>query len=879
MSSGEDPVFLNAKRPGGTAKPIQLRVDDSLVLKKHANFMTLSVAGGSIHVKDPVRLRTDSALPDYDVINYGTALESILVGKKTGTLIVDGTRVAVNDRILVTECENACDNGVYVVIIVGDINVPWRLQRDGHDVSCGAHYFVEYGASQSGSAWVLASINPINVGKTRLVYKKQYGILPETGSNNVVLGKTQPGSVPIYTSDTITPGFRSIVSGSPGLVVSAGENGETISIGLNEREISVAKLKGFEHNNYKLDDREVGKNIVWSSDVIKRNFDKCSQVSHTHKYSDVTGLDDMINNRISVALDPERIGSKIHVKDLQGIESVGSGKIINNVERTKLSGIEFGATADQTADEIKILYEQNADTNCYTDEHKLFVSQICKLPVESIGTNSLSQKKLKTLYENNENTNCYTDTDKQHLQYLIAHRNDDYDPKKILNAFVANRNVKLLTTDEKTLLSKTSGTNTGDELPASNARFGTVRIASDAEIMSGECNNAAVTPKTLRIGKPGGAASLDQRTGKLLEDQMPVFSHSYLRDQSFDDHKQYLHMNGRPGDQIVYGSNSHSGNLVLRSTRNENWGRVFLPEGTDSTDVTNGAFVVAGGAGIGMNCCVGKDLNVTGTANFNGDINIRGNLNGIDVKKLLLEFKNKTTGSRLYHLEDKEICQLENINDTNISVLNWKRLSELDQVISTTARVTFYELTARIMTPNQPLINHGSLSGLNDDSHPNYVCNQGRGSQQIIHGGTDAGGTLHLKGTTNSTAGMVVVADLADSTADTNGALHIKGGMSAKKSGYFGGGLHARKYYGAYASTDIRSARSNQVPPNTACLELNSNPETTVADFSLMGPKDPVPGEQIMIYNDTNYKCSGDFELDSRQGAHFFYNGIVWRKC
>jgi|GEM_PF-3319999 len=39
-------------------------------------------------------------------------------------------------------------------------------------------------------------------------------------------------------------------------------------------------------------------------------------------------------------------------------------------EKNKLAGIEAGATADQTASEIKTLYESNANTNAYTDTEK-----------------------------------------------------------------------------------------------------------------------------------------------------------------------------------------------------------------------------------------------------------------------------------------------------------------------------------------------------------------------------------------------------------------------------------------------------------------------------------------------------------------------------
>lgn len=51
-------------------------------------------------------------------------------------------------------------------------------------------------------------------------------------------------------------------------------------------------------------------------------------------------------------------------------------KIMTSAERTKLSGIESGATADQTASEIKTLYESNSNTNAYTDAEKTKLSGI-----------------------------------------------------------------------------------------------------------------------------------------------------------------------------------------------------------------------------------------------------------------------------------------------------------------------------------------------------------------------------------------------------------------------------------------------------------------------------------------------------------------------
>jgi len=43
---------------------------------------------------------------------------------------------------------------------------------------------------------------------------------------------------------------------------------------------------------------------------------------------------------------------------------------MTTAERTKLSGVETSATADQTGAEIKTAYEAEAETNAFTDAEK-----------------------------------------------------------------------------------------------------------------------------------------------------------------------------------------------------------------------------------------------------------------------------------------------------------------------------------------------------------------------------------------------------------------------------------------------------------------------------------------------------------------------------
>ncbi len=54
--------------------------------------------------------------------------------------------------------------------------------------------------------------------------------------------------------------------------------------------------------------------------------------------------------------------------------SEGDGKFVSAAQKTKLDGIETGATADQTGAEIKTAYEGQSDTNAYTDAEKAVVA-------------------------------------------------------------------------------------------------------------------------------------------------------------------------------------------------------------------------------------------------------------------------------------------------------------------------------------------------------------------------------------------------------------------------------------------------------------------------------------------------------------------------
>jgi hypothetical protein len=82
---------------------------------------------------------------------------------------------------------------------------------------------------------------------------------------------------------------------------------------------------------------------------------------------------------------------------------------------TKLDGIESGATADQTAAEIKTAYESNNNTNAFTDAEQTKLSGI-----ETGATADQTGAEIKTAYEGEADTNAFTDAEKTKLAGIAA---------------------------------------------------------------------------------------------------------------------------------------------------------------------------------------------------------------------------------------------------------------------------------------------------------------------------------------------------------------------------------------------------------------------------------------------------------------------------
>lgn len=144
-----------------------------------------------------------------------------------------------------------------------------------------------------------------------------------------------------------------LLSGDKRLDAKAIKNIPTVEIKRELPSISLFGRSG-QHNS-QVKDIEAGDNIT----IQKRP----SGVYRINGQASGGGAVSSVNTQTGdVVLDQDDIADGLTFKQTHNDYS--------DAEKTKLAGIESGATADQSAAEIKTAYESNADTNAYTDAEK-----------------------------------------------------------------------------------------------------------------------------------------------------------------------------------------------------------------------------------------------------------------------------------------------------------------------------------------------------------------------------------------------------------------------------------------------------------------------------------------------------------------------------
>ncbi len=163
-----------------------------------------------------------------------------------------------------------------------------------------------------------------------------------------------------------------------------------------------------------------------------------------------------------------------------------------DAEKAKLSGIEDSATIGGTAPtgtEIKALYEGNANTNAFTDIQKDKLDGI-----EENATADQTDEEIKSAYENNADTNAYTDAERTKLASIevgaTAGNGDGTAPTdaEIKAAYERNDDTNVLTDDEKVALIKlvdieenATADQTGEEIKAAYESVADTNVFTDIQ--------------------------------------------------------------------------------------------------------------------------------------------------------------------------------------------------------------------------------------------------------------------------------------------------------------------------------------------------------------------------------------------------------------
>jgi hypothetical protein len=164
-----------------------------------------------LDVKDSVRAATVSTLS----VTYSGVGKTLTNGGTLAALVIDGVTLSVGDRVLVKDQTTSSQNGIYTVTDAGSGSVAWIMTRaidfdntPGIEITSGLFTFVEEGATNSDSGWVLTTNGTITLDSTGLTFAQFSG----AGQITAGSGMTKTGNTldVIGTANRITVNADSV---------------------------------------------------------------------------------------------------------------------------------------------------------------------------------------------------------------------------------------------------------------------------------------------------------------------------------------------------------------------------------------------------------------------------------------------------------------------------------------------------------------------------------------------------------------------------------------------------------------------------------------------------------------------------------------------
>ena len=173
---------------------------------------------------------------------------------------------------------------------------------------------------------------------------------------------------------------------------------------------------------------------------------------------------------------------------------------MSSADKTKLDGIESNATADQTDAEIKTAYENNSDTNAFTDAEKTKLSG-----VEASATADQTASEIRTLVESATDSNVFTDADHTKLNAIESGATADQTNAEIRAAVEAATDSNVFTDADHAKLNAIEASATADQTAAEIRTL--VESATDSNVFTDadhtKLNNIDVTNDRISVDSNG----------------------------------------------------------------------------------------------------------------------------------------------------------------------------------------------------------------------------------------------------------------------------------------------------------------------------------------------------------------------------------------
>ena len=185
------------------------------------------------------------------------------------------------------------------------------------------------------------------------------------------------------------------------------------------------------------------------------------------------------------------------------VESATDSNVFTDADHTKLNGIETAATADQTAAEIRTLVESASDSNVFTDADHTKLNGI-----EASATADQTAAEIRTLVESATDSNVFTDADHTKLNAIEAGATADQTNAEIRAAVEAASDSNVFTDADHSKLNAIEAN--ADVTDATNVDAAGAVMNSDldtkGEILVGDGSG---DPTALSVGQNGYILTAD----------------------------------------------------------------------------------------------------------------------------------------------------------------------------------------------------------------------------------------------------------------------------------------------------------------------------------------------------------------------------------